>query len=159
MKLSNLSFCLLLGFFTVSLVSGTALAESSNLARGKYLLEIGGCNDCHTPGFSENSGEVAETQWMTGTDIGFQGPWGTTYPANLRVLPELLTSEQWLTYVRRPMRPPMPWYALTAMQDDDLVAIYDYLKSLGAAGTAAPEYRAPGVKTTGLYYDFVPKTP
>jgi hypothetical protein len=43
----------------------------------------------------------------------------------------------------------MPWFALRDMSDADLRAVYHYVRSLGAAGAAAPEFVAPGqtVKT------------
>ena len=28
-----------------------ATADDSQIARGKYLVTLGGCNDCHTPGY------------------------------------------------------------------------------------------------------------
>ena len=53
--------------------------------RGRYLVWVGGCNDCHTPGFPEAAGNIPEEQWLTGNPVGFQGPWGTNYPKNLRL--------------------------------------------------------------------------
>jgi mono/diheme cytochrome c family protein len=31
-------------------LAGTALADDAAVERGKYLVTLGGCNDCHTPG-------------------------------------------------------------------------------------------------------------
>ena len=81
---------------------------------------------------------------MTGAPIGFQGPWGTTYPTNLRLLADRLSEDEWLVRATSPMRPPMPWFALRAMTDDDRRAIYRYLRHLGPAGTPAPAYVLPG---------------
>src|SRR5690606_32324318 len=36
----------------------------------------GGCNDCHTPGFAEASGNVPGVDQLLGSDIGYSGPWG-----------------------------------------------------------------------------------
>lgn len=33
-------------------------------ARGKYLIVIGGCNDCHTAGFAPSGGVTPEAQWL-----------------------------------------------------------------------------------------------
>jgi hypothetical protein len=41
------------------------------------------------------------------------------------------------------MRPPMPWFNLRLMSEDDLRAIYQFIHSLGAAGDPAPRYLAP----------------
>ena len=59
--------------------------DGSTLDRGRYLLRIAGCNDCHTPGYQQSAGAVDESQWLTGDAIGWQGPWGVTYPPNLRL--------------------------------------------------------------------------
>src|SRR5882672_998171 len=57
-----------------------AKVDSSKLReRGSYLAVIAGCNDCHTPGYAESGGKVPESQWLTGTLLGWSGPWGTTY--------------------------------------------------------------------------------
>ena len=54
-----------------------------------------------------------------------------------------LGEDQWLMYVRREMRPPMPWYNLREMSERDLRAIYRYVLHLGPAGEAAPSYLPP----------------
>jgi mono/diheme cytochrome c family protein len=126
------------------LSSAAVTAASSPVERGKYLVKITGCNDCHTPGYISTQGKVDESQWLTGDRLGFQGPWGTTYPPNLRRLATNLSVEEWLVAARRPMRPPMPWFALRDMTDEDLAAIYHYIRALGAGGPAAPAYAPPG---------------
>lgn len=119
-------------------------AAAKQVERGRYLVKTTGCNDCHTPGYSERAGGLEESRWLVGNSLGWQGPWGTTYPANLRLLTQGLTADQWLLAARRPMRPPMPWFALRDMTDADLLAIYYFTRSLGPAGTAAPAYVPPG---------------
>lgn len=54
------------------------------IARGKYLIAIAGCNDCHTPGFMQMGSKVLESEWLKGVLVGWKGPWGTTYGSNLR---------------------------------------------------------------------------
>ena len=51
----------------------------------------------------------------------------------------------------------MPWFNLKEMSDDDLKAVYAYVRSLGPAGVAAPAYVAPGGKVTTPYFVFVPQ--
>ena len=70
---------------------------------------------------------------MTGLPIGFQGPWGTTYPSNQRLVLGAMTEAQWLQHARQERLPPMPWYNLEAMTDADLKAIYAFVRSLGPA--------------------------
>jgi mono/diheme cytochrome c family protein len=130
---------------------------ATDVDRGRYLVRIGGCNDCHTAGYPEAAGKLPEAQWLTGSPVGFQGPWGTTYPANLRLALAPMSEAQWLARARSEMRPPMPWFNLRDMTDDDLRAIYRYVRSLGAAGQPAPEYAAPGQKVGTPYIVFEPQ--
>jgi mono/diheme cytochrome c family protein len=142
----------------IMLVSTVAsAAEPAQLARGKYLVTIGGCNDCHTPGYMEKGPAVPENQWLTGVPVGFQGPWGTTYPANLRLVVKDMTEAQWVQHARQERLPPMPWFNLARMTDADLKAVYAYIRSLGAPGERAPAYVAPGGKVNTPYFVFVPQ--
>ncbi|HEX7116684.1 MAG TPA: c-type cytochrome [Steroidobacter sp.] len=120
--------------------------DRATVDRGRYLMRTAGCNDCHTPGYVASAGNVEESKWLTGDSVGWSGPWGTTYPINLRLFMQSLSADQWLQIARKPARPPMPWFALRDMTDEDLLAIYYYVRSLGAAGSPAPEYLPPGVE-------------
>jgi mono/diheme cytochrome c family protein len=119
-------------------------ARSVQVTRGRYLVKTTGCNDCHTVGYVESEGRLDESRWLTGSPIGWQGPWGTTYAVNLRLFVQDLTPEEWLQVARRRARPPMPWFALRDMTDEDLLAIYRYVRSLGPGGAPAPTYAPPG---------------
>ena len=130
---------------------------AASIERGRYLVHIGGCNDCHTAGYPESAGKVAEADWLTGSAVGFQGPWGTTYPANLRLAVDRMTEAQFVARARSEMRPPMPWFNLRAMTDGDLRAMYRYVRSLGPKGDPAPSYAAPGAKVATPYIVFVPQ--
>ena len=125
--------------------------------RGRYLIRIGGCNDCHTAGYPEAAGKLPEGQWLTGSAVGFRGPWGTTYPSNLRLVLAPMTEAQWLARARSEMRPPMPWFNLRDMSDDDLKAIYRYVRQLGPAGQPAPAYAAPGQEVDTPFIVFEPQ--
>ena len=140
---------------------GIALAapggDQRSIERGRYLVTVSGCNDCHTAHYMEKGGQVPEAEWLAGGPVGFQGPWGTTYPANLRLVMQSLSEEAWLKKAHSPMRPPMPWFNLAQMTDDDLRAMYRYVRSLGATGAPAPAYVAPGEKVSTPYFVFVPQ--
>lgn len=140
----------------VSTVAGAA--EPAQVARGRYLVTIGGCNDCHTAGYLQNDAKVPESQWLLGQPVGYQGPWGTTYPANLRLVMSRLSEDQWLLHARAQRLPPMPWFNLARMTDDDLKAVYAYVRSLGDPGVAVPAYVAPGGPVNTPYFVFVPVT-
>lgn len=127
--------------------------------RGRYIVSTSGCNDCHTPGYPESGGRVDQSQWLIGSGVGFQGPWGTTYPANLRLAMAGLTESEWQHRARRATRPPMPWFALRDMSDRDLKAIYRFVRSLGPAGGPAPDYVPPGGQVNTPYIVFVPQNP
>lgn len=124
-------------------------ATARQIERGRYLVRITGCNDCHTPGYAASGGKVAEKDWLVGDQLGFSGPWGTTYPSNLRLLVSKMTQQQWLARAQAELRPPMPTPSLQHMRQDDLKAIYRYIVSLGPKGEPAPAYLPPGTKPTG----------
>ncbi len=139
-----------------SLVTAAVGTTSSNrafpddTARGKYLVMIAGCNDCHTPGYMVTAGNVDEKAWLTGAPLGWQGPWGTTYASNLRLLVPKMTADQFMAHARSDQRrPPMPWFAVRDMTDEDVKAIYAYIKHLGPGGQPAPAYVPPGGKVEG----------
>lgn len=134
-------------------LDAAALATSEE--RGRYVVEVGGCNDCHTEGFMEANGEVAEELWLTGSRLGFRGPWGTSYPPNLRLTVQRMSEDEWSEMTRtRIGLPPMPWPSLAAMTEEDRRAVYRYLRSLGAAGEPAPLPLSPGAEPQGPWMDF-----
>lgn len=121
-----------------------------SIQRGRYVVKISGCNDCHTPGYAESGGNMPEKQWLVGSDLGWHGPWGTTYAPNLRLRMQTLTEAEWLNTAKTTTyRPPMPWFALHAMSDRDLRSIYRFVRSLGPAGRDAPAYLPPGTMPDG----------
>ena len=59
---------------------------------------------------------------------------------------------------RSQMLPPMPWFNLVAMSDDDVRSIYRFIASLGPAGEPMPVAAAPGATPATPYIEFVPRT-
>jgi mono/diheme cytochrome c family protein len=119
--------------------------NTQQLERGRYVVEIGGCNDCHTAGYAEAGGKAADADRLKGDTLGYRGPWGTTYPTNLRLSISKMMEDEWVKYAKGLMtRPPMPWFNVRQMTEADLRALYQYVKSLpGATGSAAPAFLAP----------------
>ena len=118
--------------------------NAQQIERGRYVVEIGGCNDCHTAGYAEAGGKAAESERLKGDTLGYRGPWGTTYPTNLRLSIGKMTEDQWVKYAKTLMtRPPMPWFNIQAMTEADQRALYQYVKSLGVSGSPAPTFLAP----------------
>lgn len=140
------------------------VTAAGDIEAGRYLVKIGGCNDCHTPGYVEGlmmSGEaMPEADWLMGSDVGFSGPWGVSYPANLRLSLQNMSEEQFLELSRAGQgRPPMPWPSLQAMSDKDLKAIYAYVLSLGPKGQPVPAALSPGVAPDRPHIPFIPQMP
>jgi mono/diheme cytochrome c family protein len=139
----------------VSPKSSNGKADPQQIQRGKYLVKIAGCNDCHTPGYAMSNGKVPESVWLTGDKLGWRGPWGTTYAINLRLHMRDMSETTWVqTAKTKQARPPMPWFALHDMTEQDLKAIYQYVKVLGPAGDPAPAYVPPNQEPKGPYVQF-----
>ena len=130
------------------------------VAKGRYLVKIGGCNDCHTPAYAQSGGKVPQQQWLTGSGQGFMGPWGTTYPSNLRLNLSKMSEAEWLVYSSTfHTRPPMPDFTVRDMSEDDRRALYRFVTSLGAAGSDAPAYLPPGQEPPAPYFQLVLPAP
>ena len=61
---------------TVGLAAQASAAEAERdptVERGRYLVVVSGCNDCHTPGYMQNGGpKLPEKAWLTGAPVGRQ---------------------------------------------------------------------------------------
>ena len=147
--------------FTIFLmvISNVTWADSKQIEEGRYLVTLGGCNDCHTDGYLMSEGKIPVSKWLTGSAFGWSGPWGTTYPPNLRLFVKDLTEDQWVKEAKTmKRRPPMPWFNLNIMKESDLRAIYQFIKSLGEPGQPAPAYLPPG-KTPPMPFAKFPSPP
>jgi hypothetical protein len=145
-----------------------SFSEQEQIDRGKYLVEIGGCHDCHSPKTFTDEGPIPdETRLLSGHPADLEipeidlltigpgkwilfndhltaavGPWGVSFAANLTPDEQtgigLWKEENLINAMRtgkhmgagRPILPPMPWFNLTKATDEDLMAIFSYLKSL-----------------------------
>jgi hypothetical protein len=157
MHMTRVIYAALLGFALASTLTGEALAgepvgstkqvpalDRKTADHARYIIKIAGCNDCHTTGYAEAAGKIPEKDWLKGDGMGWRGPWGTTYASNLRLYFHNLTEEQWVRTARSvEFRPPMPWFVLREMKEQDLRAIYRFVTHLGPAGEPAPAYVPP----------------
>jgi hypothetical protein len=89
------------------------------------------------------------------SNTAFAGPWGISYAANLT--PDqntglgIWTEEMFVKAIRtgrhmgvsREILPPMPWPALRNASDDDLKAIYAYLRTLKPITNHVPDVEPP----------------
>ncbi|MER8530970.1 hypothetical protein [Mesorhizobium sp. M0814] len=132
-------------------------AGEPSVERGLYISIIGGCHDCHTEGYSESGGKIDPAKALKGNALGFQGPWGTSYAANLRLTAVDLTADGFVSYLRGlGTYPPMPGYNVRAMSDEDKKSLYLYIRTLGDAGERAPAFVPPRDKVHTPYIVLAP---
>lgn len=143
-------------------LAGVAIAAQAgspshkSIARGKFLVDYGGCQDCHTPGWAENGGHAPKDMLLTGGGMNFQGPWGTTYAPNLRLYVHQLTVKEWIAKLRSlKARPAMPYWTFRYLSDKDLTDMYAYIHSLGPAGKPAHDWVPPGQEAPAPYLKLV----
>jgi hypothetical protein len=130
------------------------VAGEISIERGLQVSIIAGCQDCHTEGYRASEGKIDPSKAMKGSSIGWQGPWGTSYPQNLRLTAASLSEDGFLSFygAKTPkMFPPMPWYRLAIIGDDDLRSLYRYIKSLGEPGEPVPAFVPPGERVRTPY--------
>ena len=143
----------------VSMLAGVTSLDAANgaadIERGRYVAVMMGCNDCHTPNYLMAEGKVPEKLWLTGSAFGWRGAWGTTYPTNLRKRLMDFTEEQWVAFAKTmKARPPMPWFNLNQMHEEDMRALYRYVRHLGPDTTQVPAYVPPGKEPNPPYATF-----
>jgi len=174
-------------WFVVSLLALSAAALAQNetttgpsgqgrVERGKYLVTMMGCGDCHSPKKMGPQGPEPDSSRMlsghpeesklpppptlpagpwaaTGTwDLtAWSGPWGISYATNLT--PDentgmgIWTEEMFLRAMRtgrhmgqsRPILPPMPWQVFANATDDEIKAIYSYLRTIPPIKNRVPD--------------------
>jgi mono/diheme cytochrome c family protein len=155
-----------------------AQAAQDQVERGKYLVGITGCHDCHSPKLegmkpdperilsgrpattkvpSKADGEVHASEDLT----AWTGGWGQSVASNLTPDPATgigtrYTEAKFVQTMRTGKKPegiavmpPMPVDVYVNMKDEDLKAIYAYLKTIKPirnavrAGLAPPAGAAP----------------
>lgn len=133
--------------------SAPARAETP-VERGRYLVQFGGCNDCHSPGYF--FGKTTPETYLSGSDVGFQMPQGIFVGPNLT--PDKTGLGDWseeqivkaLQTGERPdgriLAPIMPWHAFAKLTAEDVVAIAKFLKSLAPVENKVPGPLGPGEK-------------
>ena len=145
----------------------TASAPAQDpIARGRYLVTIMSCNDCHTPGYFYGAPDTSRR--LSGSDLGWVGPWGVVRARNLT--PDsstgigTWTSEQIVHALRTgntpdgsQLAPIMPWLNYSSILDEaDAMAIAAYLKSLPPVTHKNLDRIPPDQKPTGAFIAFPP---
>jgi mono/diheme cytochrome c family protein len=122
-------------------------ATMTPLQRGEYIATVGGCNDCHTPGTFYGAPDFKRQ--LSGSELGWRGPWGVSYPSNLT--PDIETGLGSWTNVEieralrsgvkkdgTPILPPMPWPNTARLTPEDMSSLIAYLKSLPPVSHKVP---------------------
>ena len=153
---------LTIGFVAI----GAQAVAQDQVTRGKYLVTVMGCGDCHTAGSFLGKPDMAHM--LAGGDVAFEVPGlGTFVPRNLTpdkdtglgnwTDPEIVTA---VMTGKRPdgriLAPVMPWMDFAALTKDDAFAIAAYLRSLPPVKNAIPGPFGPQEKVTTLVYRIVP---
>jgi hypothetical protein len=173
-----LSVCVFM--FGSQIPAGHAVAseDSQLIERGRYLVTIAGCHDCHTPKvFGSDGMDFDSTLFLSGHPAGLEnpeipenalgenawgglinhhltawvGPWGVSFTQN--ITPDVETGigswtlDMFIGAMRtgkhmgegRPILPPMPWFLYSRMTDEDLEAVYRYLRTIKPIRNPVPE--------------------
>lgn len=141
-------------------------AQPDPVARGAYLVAVGGCSHCHTPGYFQGRADLA--RFLGGSDVGFQvAGLGTFVGPNLT--PDRATrlgtwtEEQIVTALQTGVRPDgrvlsdiMPWQAFSGLDKADARAIAAFLKSLPPVSHQVPGPFGPSEDMTVFSLRLVP---
>jgi hypothetical protein len=137
-----------------------AAAGEISIERGLYISIIGGCHDCHTKGYFDSRGRIDPDAALKGSDIGFRGEWGTSYPSNLRYAMSKRPEDEFVFAVRYYIgSPPMPWHNLHRLDESDARSLYRYIVSLGEPGKPTQSLLKPGEKARTPYIDLTINAP
>ncbi len=157
----------ILGLLTgLAIAAQPALAADDAVARGKYLVAVGGCTDCHTAGSLMGQPDMAH--FLGGSNVGFSIPGlGVFVGPNLTSDKETglggWTDEQVVTAITtgvrpdgRKLAPSMPYMNLAALTHDDALAIVAYLKSLPPVKNKVPGPFGASEKVSVFVMDVLP---
>jgi mono/diheme cytochrome c family protein len=152
--------------FAASSSTSAVAADPAAVERGKYLVTIASCHDCHTPGYFLGKPDMA--RYLGGSDVGFELPGlGVFLGPNLTPDKETglgnWTDAQVLAALQtgtrpdgRMLAPIMPWRALAALTKQDVTALVAYLRSLPPVQNKVPGPFGPGEAPTAFVMKIVP---
>ena len=109
--------------------------KSDRVKYGAHLADQAGCSDCHTP--QVRGQNVPGMEWAGG--FAFSGPWGTVASANITPDPSGISYYDEALFLdvmhtdqvkARKLSPIMPVLIYGNMTDDDLKAIFTFLRTV-----------------------------
>ena len=141
-------------------------ADPAAIARGKYLVTIASCHDCHTPGYFLGKPDMA--RFLGGSEVGFDMPGlGVFHGPNL--MPDKETGlGSWtdaqvaaaITKGTRPdnrmLAPIMPYHAFANLTPQDVNAIVAFLRSIPPVKNKVPGPFGPTETPTSFVMKVVP---
>ena len=148
-------YCLIVSVILMVVSCTGKMSKEKMVERGKYLVNATGVLWYHTP--IGKDGKPDFLKMFAGSNIGYQGPWGVTYPKNLT--PDIdtgiggLTDEEVIDLIKEEVNSgklAMFNYYYRNLTDEDLKCIVSYLRTLTPISNKVPSDLKPGE---------VPKTP
>ncbi len=134
----------------------------SQIDRGKYLVTLASCNDCHTPGFFLGNPDMA--RYLGGSEVAFELPGLGAFPGR-NITPDKetgignWTTEQVVTALQQGKRPDgrtlapiMPYHAFSYLTKEDALAIAAFLQSIPPVRNAVAGPFKPGDRITTFMF-------
>jgi mono/diheme cytochrome c family protein len=152
-------------FLCCASLSG-AVAADPQVERGKYLVTIASCHDCHTPGYFLGKPDMA--RYLGGSDVGFEIPGlGVFHGPNLTPDKETglggWTDAQIIAALQKGNRPDgrmlapiMPYHAFANLTPQDAQAIVAFLRSVPSVKNKVPGPFGPTETPTSFVMKIVP---
>ena len=148
-------------------ITSTASARANQVARGRYLVTIAGCGDCHTPGHFLGR---KDPRFLGGSDVGFGIPGVGVFVAP-NLTPDKATglgtwtNQQIADAITKGVRPDgrllspiMPWKSFAHLTHRDALAIAAYLRTLRPVVHQVPGPFGPGEVPSVPVMTVVPPT-
>jgi len=147
-------------------LTAASAADPAAVARGKYLVTLTGCNDCHTPGYFLGKPDMA--RFLGGSEVGFEMPGlGVFHGPNLT--PDKATGlgnwtdAQIVTAIQQGKRPDgrtlapiMPSHAFATFTKPDMASIVAFLRSLPPVANKVPGPFGPTETPTSFVMKIAP---
>jgi mono/diheme cytochrome c family protein len=146
-----------------------AAAGREQVLRGKYLVTLGLCTDCHTPGYF--FGKPDQARYLGGSEVGFHLPdLGVFHGPNLTPDDETglgrWSADDIVKAIQtgsrpdgRVLAPIMPWHAFAQLTREDAYAIAAFLKSLPPVPNKVPGPFGPTEAPTSFVFKILAPPP
>lgn len=164
--MSGMKLAFARGVVALLFVGCVGAKAETRVERGKYLVTLAGCSDCHTPGTFLGKPDMGK--FLGGSDVGFFMPGLGIFPGrNLTPDPETglgkWTDDQILAAITTGVRPDgrklapiMPVEALSKLTKDDAQAVVAFLRSIPAVKNAVPGPFGPKEKPSVFVFTVLP---